>query len=69
MAESTCIKCGNHEFESVVASPRDSPFKLTFVQCASCGGVIGAMDLYNIGEEIQQLKEQLISVYRWTSRL
>jgi hypothetical protein len=59
MATSTCVKCGNNRFESKENSPKDSPFKVTFVQCASCGGVVGVMDFYNLGALIHEQKKLL----------
>lgn len=49
MAQSKCIACGSTSFEAVVKSPRNSTHKIQFIQCAICGGVIGAMDWWNIG--------------------
>jgi hypothetical protein len=59
MATSTCVKCGASRFETKEANPKGSPFKLVFVQCASCGGVAGVMDFYNIGQELQEIKKAL----------
>jgi predicted nucleic-acid-binding Zn-ribbon protein len=47
VAQSTCIKCGNRSFEVVPVVPHDSNFKILFVQCSSCGGVVGTQDYYN----------------------
>ncbi len=47
MPMSTCIKCGGHTFEVVEAKPGNSDFTLMFVQCSSCGGVVGVMDYLN----------------------
>ena len=59
MATSTCMKCGSSSFEIKENSPKSSRFKLMFVQCASCGGVIGAMDYMNIGAELQDVKNAI----------
>jgi hypothetical protein len=59
MAISTCTKCGGHLFEIRENEPRGSRFKLMFVQCSSCGGVVGVIDYYNIGAEIQEIKKKL----------
>ena len=42
-AMSTCIKCGHHDFElkKKEAEPKGSNFEFYFVQCSSCGGVVG----------------------------
>jgi len=59
MAMSTCVKCGGHSFEIRENEPHDSRFKLMFVQCSSCGGVVGVIDFYNIGAELQLIKKKL----------
>ena len=59
MAISTCTKCGNTQFEVKEASPGESNFKLNFVQCTSCGGVIGVLDFHNIGDLIHRLAAKL----------
>jgi len=52
MALSTCIKCGGTSFEVVEKEPRHSAFKLMFVQCSSCGGVVGVIEYENIGARL-----------------
>ncbi len=59
MAVSTCTKCDNTQFELKEVTPRDSEFILSFIQCTSCGGVIGVIDFYNVGELIHQLAGKL----------
>jgi len=59
MAASTCPKCGNSFFETVEKEPRNSNFKLLFVQCSSCGAVVGVMDFWNIGQLIHVLAKKL----------
>jgi len=44
MAASTCAKCGDHSFERARLTPIGEDRKLTVVQCANCGTVIGALD-------------------------
>ena len=44
MAASTCGKCGGHSFERALLTPIGEDRKLTVVQCANCGTVIGALD-------------------------
>jgi hypothetical protein len=46
----------------VEKTPMNSKFKMIFVQCASCGGVIGVMDFYNIGQQTEQIKDGLKKV-------
>lgn len=59
MAMSTCVKCGNHTFEVKEAEPVNSKFKLMFVQCSGCGGVVGVMDYFNIGYFVKKIAEKL----------
>jgi predicted nucleic-acid-binding Zn-ribbon protein len=56
---STCVKCGNTSFEVKEVSPNGSNFKLIFVQCASCGGVVGVTEYFNIGAKIEALAKKL----------
>jgi predicted nucleic-acid-binding Zn-ribbon protein len=59
MALPTCVKCGSTLFETKEVTPRGSNFKLNFVQCSSCGGVVGVLDFYNIGGMLQTLAKKL----------
>jgi hypothetical protein len=49
MAISKCIKCSGTRFEMVEHIPSGSSFKQSFVQCSSCGGVIGVTGYYDAG--------------------
>jgi hypothetical protein len=59
MAMSTCVKCGGHYFEVKENSPNGSSFKLMFIQCSSCGGVVGVQEFYNTGALVQRLAKKL----------
>lgn len=59
MAWSTCVKCGGTSFEIVETEPSGSNYKLLFVQCSSCGGVIGVLDWYNIGARTFELEKKI----------
>lgn len=59
MAQPTCVKCGCTAFEIKEHTPRDSNFILNFVQCYSCGGVVGVLDYHNIGAMLQTLADKL----------
>lgn len=59
MAMSTCVKCGGQFFEVRENSPFNSNFKLFFVQCTTCGGVVGVTDYYNTGAQLEQIKKHL----------
>ncbi len=62
MAYSKCVACGSTSFEAKEHSPSGSNFKLIFIQCSSCGGVIGALDYYNIGSRIDDLEKKIDSL-------
>ncbi|MCK4644521.1 hypothetical protein KAU32_12920 [bacterium] len=47
MAISKCAKCGSTLFEVKDAAPQGSRFKISFVQCTSCGTVIGVLEYFN----------------------
>jgi hypothetical protein len=59
MATSRCPKCASSSFELENFTPRNSEFKLSFVQCSSCGAVVGVLDYYNIGQLIHDLAKKL----------
>lgn len=59
MAISKCIKCENTIFEMVEYSPLGSNFKYNFIQCNRCGGVIGAVEYFNVGADVQRLIRKL----------
>jgi predicted nucleic-acid-binding Zn-ribbon protein len=62
MATSTCLKCGGTGFENKEVSPNNSKFKVTFVQCVKCGGVVGVMDFFNTGAELQEIKRAIAAI-------
>jgi len=64
MASSTCPKCGNHLFEIKEAEPYNSAFILMFVQCSSCGAVVGAVDYHNIGAMLEKQNEAIKRIAR-----
>jgi len=59
MAFSTCGKCGNRFWEIQSVEPRGSAFKLYFVQCASCGTPVAAMEFDNIGAMLREQNEAI----------
>ncbi|HZK81850.1 MAG TPA: hypothetical protein VFC46_12300 [Humisphaera sp.] len=59
MAQSSCLKCGSTNFEMVRNTPKGSAFYYMFVQCSVCGGVVGALDGYNLGEKLRRQDEAL----------
>lgn len=59
MAQSTCVKCGNTRFEMKEQSPVSSNYKYLFIQCTSCGGVVGVVEYFNIGSLIHKILDRL----------
>ena len=63
MAISSCPKCDNSSFESRENSPRNSNYKLMFVQCSSCGAVVGVLDYKNIGTLISEQNQAIKKIH------
>lgn len=73
MAISKCGSCGNHLFELVQNEPRGSAFKLYFVQCSSCGAVVGTQEYYsthailkNHAELLKKMAQALNVSFDWS---
>jgi len=62
MAQSSCAKCGSHSFETVQSSPQSVEERVSFVQCAQCGTVVGVIG----GEDLRQM---LLTLMAWVRRL
>ena len=62
MAKSSCPKCQGGNFEVQQVKPATSKFTLLFVQCASCGAVVGALEQHNIGEILDKQGEALTQI-------
>jgi len=59
MARSSCVKCDHNIFEITEFTPSGADYKINFVQCSKCGGVVGVLDFYNIGQLILNLANRL----------
>lgn len=59
MAYSKCPKCESTYFEVVEKEPSKSNYKLIFVQCSTCGCVVGTMDYFNIGSRIKDVEKKI----------
>jgi len=59
MAVSSCPRCEGSAFESKPAQPAGSRFKVRFIQCASCGTVVGVLEYFDVGTMVQMLGEKL----------
>ncbi len=63
MARSKCGSCGSSSFELADQDRiKNSNFKLTFVQCSSCGVPVGVMDYYNIGNKLEGLEKRIKNI-------
>lgn len=76
MSYSTCPKCTSASFEIKEAEPRGSSYKLIFVQCSSCGAVVGVLPYYDAGvlakdnqKELSALKQQMSHVEHSLSQI
>jgi hypothetical protein len=54
MAVSTCARCGGHAFERGLITPLGEQTTVPVLQCASCGIVIGTLDLRVALEDLQK---------------
>jgi predicted nucleic-acid-binding Zn-ribbon protein len=59
MATSKCIKCDNSRFELKEATISGSAFRMCFVQCANCGGVISVVEMENIGAQLHKIAKKI----------
>lgn len=59
MPRSTCPKCDSTRFELAQSEPNGSRFKVNFIQCASCGAVVGVMDYYSVPSLLEKIAAKL----------
>lgn len=59
MAQSTCVKCGNHSFELVENSPIGSRYKFNFIQCSKCGGVVGVVNYNYLPAVLDEIEKKI----------
>lgn len=59
MAVSKCVKCDNTFFEMKEARIAGSNFKMMFVQCSKCGGVVGVTEFTNTGATLHNIAKKL----------
>ena len=69
MAASSCVKCGGFVFELKVAEPIHSAFKVCYIQCATCGGVAGALESINAGDELDKLEQRIKKIEALTEAI
>ena len=59
MADSKCASCGNTSFELKEAKIEHCKFRFNFIQCASCGAVIGLIDYNHVPTLLNQIIAKL----------
>jgi predicted nucleic-acid-binding Zn-ribbon protein len=59
MATSICPRCGNSSFEIKPSKINGAKIQLSFIQCDSCGAVVGVLESYSAAIQIQQLARKL----------
>ena len=59
MATSKCPRCDSTFFEAKEANVSGSDWRYMFIQCASCGSVVGVQDIFNVPNMISQLARGL----------
>jgi hypothetical protein len=67
MAISTCAKCDGHAFERGVVTPLGEQHKVSVLQCANCGTVIGALDhlaLERLQKQVADIDAGLIRIVK-----
>lgn len=56
---SKCPKCDGTSFEMVKASIENANYSYNFIQCSSCGCVVGVTESHNIGALLYKIAEKL----------
>lgn len=69
MAISKCVKCENSFFELKEVNVQGARFKLNFIQCTSCGGVVGVVPYYDPGVEAHQVNAKIDEIKTAISRI
>ncbi len=62
MPEPTCIKCGGHGFIVHPVELEQYERPLLFVQCSSCGGVVGVLEDMNLKTEFENIWAKLTEI-------
>jgi hypothetical protein len=56
MAEPSCLKCGNNQFQMTPVELGSPRHKHSLVHCAQCGGVIGVVHELNVEATFQEAR-------------
>lgn len=68
MTVSTCVKCGGHSFEVALFTPLGQSYKLSMVQCSSCGVPVGVLDP-SVQARIESLRSQIAAIDERLTRI
>ena len=63
MALSHCMKCGNYKFELADSHLKQHGSKVVFVQCSTCGCVVGALELRAAEKWLEEQEKQITPVH------
>jgi hypothetical protein len=69
MAISICPSCRSSFFETKEVEPRNAGAKLTFIQCASCGTVVGVSEFFSTANLLRKHEAALKAVAAGISEL
>lgn len=56
---SRCPKCDGTSFEMAEAKITGAAYRHYFIQCSTCGSVVGVTEFFNISNLIHQLAKKL----------
>lgn len=62
MAQSICPKCGSPRFEGVEKNVIGLRYRVSFIQCADCGCVVGVLNTQALTNQIIETAKQLAQV-------
>jgi hypothetical protein len=64
MAQTKCPHCENTRFETTVQQPKNSNFKLVFLQCGDCGAPFGVLPYYDERGILVEISNRLKEIER-----
>ena len=64
MALSSCPRCSSGSFEIVEANVADATYRMLFIQCSSCGCVVGTQTYFDPGFLSKRNEEALAELLR-----
>ena len=59
MATPKCPKCNGARFEMQEVAVKDANFRHLFINCASCGCVVGTHEYFNVVAKLGELAQKL----------